>query len=454
MGGWRRRYGYAGAALLGLWTLATYYMAIVKTQPQSKASPDPSQALASRLAQLEADLLRQKDANLHLLNLIAEHSKVTAPPSSNGEDGERRESLSQRSPAAKALLDAPVAVLVIACNRPTAIRNHLDSLLRLRPSAAQFPIIVSQDCGHEETRKVIESYGPNVTLIQHPDLSDIPLPPKQKKFLGYYKLNRHYKWALNKTFYELGHKTAIITEDDLIIAPDFFEYFLGTYGILRVDSSVWCVSAWNDNGKAGLIDVGAAERLRRTDLFPGLGWMLRRELWEELEPKWPTAFWDDWMRRPEQRKERACIRPEVSRTTMSKEGKVGVSKGLFFEKHLKHIVLNSQPVAFTQLDLSYLLKERYDPEFLRQVYAAPTITQEELAAKALTNGQPFPDAIRLTYDNKNTFKTTAKSFGLMDDYRAGVPRTAYKGVVEFVNKGTRVFLAPPKDWTGYDPSWT
>jgi len=38
-----------------------------------------------------------------------------------------------------------------------------------------------------------------------------------------------------------------------------------------------------------------------------------------------NRFWDDWMRRPEQRRDRACIRPEVSRTSISPEGKKGVS---------------------------------------------------------------------------------------------------------------------------------
>lgn len=35
-------------------------------------------------------------------------------------------------------------------------------------------------------------------------------------------------------------------------------------------------------------------------------------------------FWDDWIRQPEQRKERACIRPELPRTRTF--GKIGVSK--------------------------------------------------------------------------------------------------------------------------------
>jgi len=38
------------------------------------------------------------------------------------------------------------------------------------------------------------------------------------------------------------------------------------------------------------------------------------------------SFWDDWMRLPEQRRDRACIRPEISRTAISIEGKKGVSQ--------------------------------------------------------------------------------------------------------------------------------
>lgn len=66
----------------------------------------------------------------------------------------------------------------------------------------------------------------------------------------------------------------IILLDDLDIAPDFFEYFLGTYWLLKRDPTLWCVSAWNDNGKAGLVDEAHPELLYRTDFFPGLGWML------------------------------------------------------------------------------------------------------------------------------------------------------------------------------------
>jgi alpha-1,3-mannosyl-glycoprotein beta-1,2-N-acetylglucosaminyltransferase len=41
--------------------------------------------------------------------------------------------------------------------------------------------------------------------------------------------------------------------------------------------------------------------------------MMTKELWAELKPKWPRAFWDDWMRTASVRQGRSCIRPEVSR---------------------------------------------------------------------------------------------------------------------------------------------
>ena len=67
------------------------------------------------------------------------------------------------------------------------------------------------------------------------------------------------------------------------------------------------------------------------------------------------------MREPVQRKNRACIRPEISRTKTF--GKIGVSNGLFFDKHLKFIVLNSKNITFMDKDLSYLLKDNYDKRY-------------------------------------------------------------------------------------------
>ena len=46
---------------------------------------------------------------------------------------------------------------------------------------------------------------------------------------------------------------AVIFSDDLDISPDFFEYFAATFPILHADPTLWCVSAWNDNGKVNMV---------------------------------------------------------------------------------------------------------------------------------------------------------------------------------------------------------
>ena len=46
------------------------------------------------------------------------------------------------------------------------------------------------------------------------------------------------------------------------------------------------IEAVCESGCNGIV----VELLYRTDFFPGLGWMLERTLWLELEPKWPITY--------------------------------------------------------------------------------------------------------------------------------------------------------------------
>ncbi|KAM9851869.1 alpha-1,3-mannosyl-glycoprotein 2-beta-N-acetylglucosaminyltransferase a [Aulostomus maculatus] len=376
----------------------------------------------------ETELEMQKKILLEIQN----HQLLKEPSSKNG---------------LKKPVQPVIPILVIACNRVT-VRRCLDKLLQYRPSAELYPIIVSQDCGHAETADVIRSYGDQITHLTQPDLSDIAVRPEHKKFQGYYKISRHYRWALNQVFKTMSHSSAVIVEDDLEVAPDFFEYFRALQPILKSDPSLWCVSAWNDNGRDGFVDPGKANLLYRTDFFPGLGWMLLREVWEELEPKWPTSFWDDWMRQPEQRRDRACIRPEISRTLTF--GRQGVSLGQFYDKYLRYIKLNNKFVPFTELDLSYLKEEKYRETFKKDVYSAPMVTYEDVKQSKLKGPGPF----RLQYSSKDSFKVLAKNLGIMDDLKSGVPRTGYRGVVSFILRGQRIYIAPPPGWTQYDPTWS
>ncbi len=62
----------------------------------------------------------------------------------------------------------------------------------------------------------------------------------------------------------------IIIEEDLEISPDFFSYFSQTLPLLEQDDSLYCVSAWNDQGyDHSCEDPGL---LYRVETMPGLGW--------------------------------------------------------------------------------------------------------------------------------------------------------------------------------------
>ncbi|KFV12850.1 PREDICTED: alpha-1,3-mannosyl-glycoprotein 2-beta-N-acetylglucosaminyltransferase [Pterocles gutturalis] len=429
-----------GAALFIAWN-CLLLLFLWSRPPSSSSSSSSLTAQVIRLAQdAETELERQKEL-LHQIYLYSgalwgrrrnRGARITPKPS---------------SPPPQIDVDLVLPVLVLACDRST-VRRCLDKIFLYRPSAQRFPVIVSQDCGHAETARVIASYGDAVVHIRQPDLGDIPVPAEHRKFQGYYKIARHYRWALGQIFRSFRYRAVIVVEDDLEIAPDFFEYFQAALPLLLADRSLWCVSAWNDNGKEQMVDVSQAELLYRTDFFPGLGWLLLAELWDELEPKWPRAFWDDWMRQPEQRRDRSCIRPEISRTMTF--GRKGVSHGQFFDQYLKFIKLNDRFVPFTQLNLSYLKKEEYERSFLSKVYAAPEVKVEELQG----NRRRELGTVRLQYSGRDSFKAFAKALGLMDDLKSGVPRAGYRGIVSFVYRGRRVYLAPPADWTGYDPSWS
>jgi alpha-1,3-mannosyl-glycoprotein beta-1,2-N-acetylglucosaminyltransferase len=54
-------------------------------------------------------------------------------------------------------------------------------------------------------------------------------------------------------------------EDDLDVASDIFEFFAQGRELLRADPTLFCVSAWNDNGKSQ--HVADPHRLYRTDFF-------------------------------------------------------------------------------------------------------------------------------------------------------------------------------------------
>lgn len=349
----------------------------------------------------------------------------------------------------------PILVLVLACNRAESLRDHLEKLIDFRPSKEQFPIVVSLDCEDSNTVAEAEQFGEQIEVIKHSAgaKANITISYKDRKWKNYYYISRHYKLALNYVFETKKMSSVIITEDDLDIAPDFFSFFSNTRYLLEKDPTLWCVSAWNDNGKPEHIDLNATNTLYRSDFVSGLGWMMTDKTWKELEPKWPLAFWDDWMREPAQRKDRQCIRPEISRTGMTEFGQKGASSGMFFKDHLARIKVNTVPVDFTKVDLEYLLPESFKKITVDEEAEAVPISLESIISTSWESEKEHRK-VKITYTDKEDFMEKAKQLGIMPDFKSGVPRTAYNGTVTCFFKNTRVFLIPDRSKIPkYDSSW-
>ena len=128
---------------------------------------------------------------------------------------------------------------------------------------------------------------------------------------GAQRIAKHYKFSLSAVFDKFPLAPAIIiVEDDLLFSPDFYEYLVATAPVLETDPTTFVVSAWNDNGFKGR--VSNTQTLKRTEFFPGLGWLLPRALYkEELEHRWPSEHWDHWLRSEEVHGTRDIVYPEV-----------------------------------------------------------------------------------------------------------------------------------------------
>jgi alpha-1,3-mannosyl-glycoprotein beta-1,2-N-acetylglucosaminyltransferase len=280
-----------------------------------------------------------------------------------------------------------------------------------------------------------------VSFQQHTQTPDAMLKLERPTDVrGYYHIASHYAWALDRVFSSDSRPVRVILlEDDMLVSPDFFELFAALAPVLDGDPTLFCVSAWNDNGQAGLAWDPTA--LRRTDFFPGLGWMLTAQLWRQLRPSWPAAFWDDWLRLNATRKGRQCVAPELCRTLNI--GRQGTSGARFYEQHLRSVKLNTRFVPWSQQNLSYLGRPEEYRATVQAQLAAATRLHSVSDVRSLVASGGTGDAV-LAYDGEAQFGRLAAALGAFREFKAGLPRGSFEGVVTLsLGEGAvRLILAP------------
>lgn len=372
---------------------------------------------------------------------------------------------------------ATIPVIVFCYSRAAVLKETLTTLFRVRPlhfprgssssssdpttattsSSLPYRIFISQDgSDFPEVTEVIREFQKRhpdlIHLVHERDETGVKPEEANNHWEAYYAISHHYRWALSQVMRVSLYQHVILLEEDLQVGVDFFGYMRAASVVLDSDPSLFCVSAWNDNGKADR--VVDPYQIYRSDFFPGLGWLISRRFWVEVQDVWPRGFWDDWLRQPGQRKGRACLRPEVPRTRSPCQNGDGVSGGQFCE-HLAAMKLADVDIQWDQIDLSYLRKDRYDAMLGKWLAVGTRIsTPGELEQfmprrngdrkrKSGTSTTPFGPAaeIVLPYSSNDELVTFADQLNLMSDFKDNVPRTAYQGTVTFRYGPVRVHLA-------------
>ncbi|XP_042870385.1 protein O-linked-mannose beta-1,2-N-acetylglucosaminyltransferase 1-like isoform X2 [Penaeus japonicus] len=198
-----------------------------------------------------------------------------------------------------------VPLVIVAGNRATYLYRTLVTVLR-QPGGHTQRILVYVHGHHQEVADLLDLL--QVPFEENLDVGDFKVEGK---------IAEHYRKSLVAAFSRFPEAPkAILLEEDLLVAPDFFSFFSQTAWLLDHDSTLWCVSAWND--LSSLHVAHDPSQLRRVETLPGLGWMLTRRLAEELLLAWHTKKknqdWDIWARGPFIIAGRECVVPDVSRT--------------------------------------------------------------------------------------------------------------------------------------------
>jgi hypothetical protein len=332
-------------------------------------------------------------------------------------------------------------VVLLTCNRPELLDGTLHSLLQVK-GVSKANLMVMQDGQMKSVTQVANKYG----LVVHRNAQGINLRGGVPRD-GAARIASHYKFSLGKAFEEKPDAPAIIiVEDDLLFSPDFYEYFKHNAEVLEEDPSLFILSAWNDNGFRGKVRDPFA--LQRTEYFPGLGWLLPRELWErELASKWPRNHWDHWLRSYEINKGREIAYPQVPRTFHN-----GI-KGTFMDlsthnRYFRDIDYNRRPIDWSSSasaragaragaeavgardvdDTLRVTRAVYDARIAQTIKRCSHVnTPEELF------GGPNVYCMWLNLDPEppqgmaQEFESVGSFFGLWHEHRRG----AHRGVHEF-----------------------
>lgn len=107
----------------------------------------------------------------------------------------------------------------------------------------------------------------------------------------------------------------VVLEEGQIFSLELLWFFVQLLPVLRQDESIFCASAWNENGLAPY--VADLTVLHRSENFSSLAWMLELRRVPPLLAAWKQEDWRTWLQQHMVDAKQQCIFPEVSRVALA-----------------------------------------------------------------------------------------------------------------------------------------
>ncbi|KAL3905607.1 MAG: hypothetical protein SGPRY_010856, partial [Prymnesium sp.] len=324
------------------------------------------------------------------------------------------------------------ALVVVTHARADMVTRALSQLstMALRD---RFTVYVADDAGAAAVREAASMYGFVKEVLVHPT----PTPSLPFHFSGLWRISEHFRTSLDAVISQRGHSHALMVEDDLLLSPDFLLLFWQSAWLLHQDPSLWCVSAWNDQGFPHTSTD--PRELMRTDFFPGLGWMIQASTWKELSAVWPaapTTGWDHWMRLSSTSKGRECVVPRINRSRHANAHGTNVRDNRPFER----FTFEREGVDDFG-DLSYLLQQQYEERVEEKVQHAvrrswPAAWGGGSKAGAAKAWLASIGSTELLLYTREQYRELAKALEIW----AEAPRATHNGTISLQTRGGGLLL--------------
>jgi hypothetical protein len=191
-----------------------------------------------------------------------------------------------------------IPILMPVCGRPHYLRQVLDGLSQVKDIDRAL-LVISQDGRDPEVSALISAIAfTEVMIIRH-----------ARPFLGIFTffwdslhaVSANIRFLLDFAFEGLGAPYAIVLEDDLIPAPEFFRYFSWASRHILSDERVLSVTGFNLHSRISP-EQDYDPRDRPYDMienrekgqpkFTGWSWAITGAMWRRIRKDWSLLSWD------------------------------------------------------------------------------------------------------------------------------------------------------------------